>query len=101
MQRMGLFPACASVYRAPITSCGWGCTRAGIDGGRCSRVRSKLFVELAQTLVRLGVRYTWPEMRERYVAGPPSSEAAAKAQAVLAATTGADPAVDDLKMKLM
>jgi hypothetical protein len=76
---------------------------AGTDGGRCSRARTKLFVVLAQALTRLGVRYTWPGIQERYVAGLPGSSQAQQAEAVLgaaAAGTQADATVDD-KMKLL
>lgn len=77
-----------------------------MDGGRCNRARNKLYVLLASTLTQLGVRYTWPEVRERYVVGPPGSAAAALAEAVLAAKaageTGEDAASDgDPKMKLL
>ena len=73
-----------------------------MDGGRCSRARNKLFILLAQTLTRLGVRYTWPEVRERYSAGLPGSAQAQRAQAVLAAAAaGAEPASMDDKVKLL
>ncbi len=74
----------------------------GVDGGRCSRARNKLFILLAQTLTRLGVRYTWPEVRERYSAGLPGGAQAQRAEAVLAAAAaGAGSANMDDKVKLL
>lgn len=76
---------------------------AGVDGGRCNSARNKLFVLLASTLARLGVRYTWPEVRERYVAGAPSEadKTLAAEAALAAAAAGAEPVGDELKQKLL
>lgn len=55
----------------------WQYSHNGVDLGRTGRNRTKMYAALAQTMMKAGIRYTWP-----------SNQPDAGGSAALAAATG-------------